>query len=248
MGEAELPDGDDRCPVRKRLRAYAVHLYTASGVVCAFLAAVHITGAEPDPARAFFWLFCAVVIDSTDGILARRWEVTVHAPRIDGGRIDDLVDYLTYTFLPLLLVWRMDWLPAPASLWVIPPMIASLFGFAHTGAKQSTEGFFRGFPSYWNIVAFYIGIWVQYYPPLVAGLILLALAVLTVLPVRFVYLTRMAGPWRGVLLPGGVVWAGLLLYWLNGYPKVAPELFWISLIYPGLYVAGSVHADWRGEV
>ena len=33
------------------------------------------------------------------------------APDIDGRTIDDIVDYLTFTFIPMLLVWRMGWVP-----------------------------------------------------------------------------------------------------------------------------------------
>lgn len=245
----DAPDRSDveQFALGKRLRAYAVHLYTASGVVCAFLAAVQITGEIPDPSRAFFWLFCAVVIDSTDGVLARRWQVTRYAPRTDGGTIDEVVDYLTYTFLPLLLVWRMDWLPAPESLWIIPPMIASLFGFANTAAKQAEEGFFHGFPSYWNIAAFYLGIWVQFYPAYLAGIVLLGLAVLTVLPVRFLYLTRTEGVWKWVLLGLGTLWAVALLYMLSIYPEVSQELFWASMAYPALYLGASIYLDRWGE-
>jgi phosphatidylcholine synthase len=33
-----------------------------------------------------------------------------------------------------------------------------LLGFAHVGAKDEAAGYFRGFPSYWNIAAFYAGL------------------------------------------------------------------------------------------
>ncbi len=65
---------------------------------------------------------------------------------IDGRTIDDIVDYLTYTFVPLLLMWRMGWLPQPAVLWIAPALVASLFGFANTAAKDETAGFFLAFP------------------------------------------------------------------------------------------------------
>jgi phosphatidylcholine synthase len=46
-------------------------------------------------------------------------------PKIEGRTIDDIVDFLTYTFVPLLLMWRMEWLPPPAEVWVIPALMAS---------------------------------------------------------------------------------------------------------------------------
>ena len=54
---------------------WLVHLYTASGAVCAFLALNRIFY---DRYRdAFFWLAFALVIDATDGLLARRATATV---------------------------------------------------------------------------------------------------------------------------------------------------------------------------
>jgi phosphatidylcholine synthase len=129
----------------QRVRGYAVHVYTASGVALALLAAMEICAPAPDTQRCFLLLFAAVFVDATDGFLARRWHVKTWAAAIDGRTIDDIVDYLTFTFLPLLLMWRMEWLPAPAALYVIPALIASLFGFANREAKDEAGGFFRGF-------------------------------------------------------------------------------------------------------
>jgi phosphatidylcholine synthase len=98
---------------RQRVLAYAVHVYTASGVALAFIAAAELCAPAPREQFVFALLFGAVLIDATDGFFARRWDVHRYAPRIDGRTIDDLVDYLTYTFIPLLLIWRAGWLPAP---------------------------------------------------------------------------------------------------------------------------------------
>ena len=141
-----------------RVRAVLVHLYTASGVLLAFLATAEICSAAPDPRVVFALLALAVLVDATDGPLARRWEVKRVLPAIEGRTIDDIVDYLTYTFVPLLLVWRMGWVPEPAAVWIAPALLASLFGFANTGIKDESGGFFLGFPSYWNVVAFYAGL------------------------------------------------------------------------------------------
>jgi phosphatidylcholine synthase len=100
-----------------RARAYAVHVLTASGVAAAFLAVAELFDDAPDERVVFVWLAVAVVIDAVDGPIARVWEVKRFAPDIDGRTIDDIVDYLTFTFIPLLLVWRMGWVPfAPAFL------------------------------------------------------------------------------------------------------------------------------------
>ena len=223
-----------------RAKAYAVHLYTASGVVLAFLAAAEIVSPTPD-ARTVFLLFAGtVLIDASDGPLARAWEVKRFAPDIDGRTIDDIVDYLTYTFLPLLLVWRMGWLPEPGALWVLPALLASLFGFANTGAKDEAGGFFLGFPSYWNVVALYAGILHHLYGPWINAVMLLALAALTLAPIGFLYPNLAPRPWRVPVLAGAMVWLGILFALLPGYPRPPEWLFWLSLVYPALYTALSI--------
>jgi phosphatidylcholine synthase len=228
----------------QRALAHAVHLYTASGIGLAFWAAAEVAVADPDPRRIFLLLAAAVLIDATDGPLARRWHVKSWAPRIDGRTIDDIVDYLTFTFVPLLLVWRMGWLPEPGWLWVVVALIASLFGFANTGAKDEAGGFFLGFPSYWNVVAFYLGIGYAAYGPWPNALIVLALALLTVVPIGFVYPNLAPPPWRFWLSAGAVAWLALAAYMLVGYPTPPAWSVWVSLLYPAVYVTASAHL-WR---
>jgi phosphatidylcholine synthase len=219
-----------------RLRAAALHVYTASGAALAFLATAEIASADPDPRLVLLLLAAAVVVDATDGPLARRWEVKRWLPQIDGRRIDDLVDYLTYTFVPLLLVWRMGWVPDPALIWILPALVASLFGFANTGIKDEAGGFFLGFPSYWNVVAFYAGPFYQLYGATLNAAILLLLAVATVLPLRFIYPNLAPRPWRGPVVLGALLWLAAMLAMLPAYPRVAAWALWLSLLYPAFYV------------
>lgn len=226
----------------EQVRAYAVHVYTASGVVFAFLAAAETCAPEPDPRRVFLWLALAVLVDATDGPLARLWKTKTNAPRIDGRTIDDIVDYLTFTFLPLLLVWRMGWVPEPGWVWVAPALVASLMGFANTAAKDEGGGFFLGFPSYWNVAAFYAGLLFAAAGPWPVAVLLLALALLTVLPVRFIYPNLAPRPWRIPVLLGAAAWLAIMLAMLRGYPEETPGwLLWASLVYPAFYTALSFH-------
>ena len=240
----------DETPTRaeaqwRRFRAYLVHLYTASGVAFAFLATADLCGTTPDPVRVFLLLAAAVIVDSTDGPFARRWQVKRWAARIDGRTIDDIVDYLTFTFVPLLLTWRMGWLPDPAAVWVVPALMASLLGFANTAAKDEAGGFFLGFPSYWNVVAVYAGIWHHLYGPWANAAVVVGLTVLTVLPVRFLYPNLAPPPWRLPVIAGAYLWLAMLLAMLLDYPRVPPWLMWLSLVYPAFYTALSVHLQLR---
>ncbi len=219
-----------------RLRAAAVHLYTASGVALAFFAAAEIASPEPDPRKVLLLLALAVAIDATDGPLARRWEVKRWLPWIEGRTIDDIVDYLTYTFVPLLLVWRMGWVPEPAWVWILPALVASLFGFANTGIKDEAGGFFLGFPSYWNVVAFYAGPLHAMAGPALNAAAILVLALATLLPLRFLYPNLAPRPWRVPVILGALLWLGAMLAMLPSYPQVAPWALWLSLLYPAFYV------------
>ncbi len=234
----------DRPTLSRWVAACAVHLYTSTGVVLAFVAAAAISSQRPDVRVVFLLLALAVLIDSSDGPLARRCRVERWLPEIAGRTIDDLVDYLTYTFVPLLLVWRMEWLPDPALVWIAPALVASLFGFANTGAKDERGGFFLGFPSYWNVVAFYMGIFYHVTGPWVNAALVLSLAVLTLAPVGFVYPNLAPRRWRLLLILGGLVWLALLLGMLIDYPRPPVWTIWLSLFYPLLYIATSFHL-WR---
>jgi phosphatidylcholine synthase len=229
--------------VGEKTLAYSVHVLTASGVVCAFLATAEVCSPHPNPKVVFAWLAAQVVIDAIDGPLARLWRVKERVPYISGRTIDDIVDYLTYTFIPLLLIWRMEWVPAPAAIWVAPAMVASLFGFANTGAKDEGGGFFLGFPSYWNIVAFYLGL----LPPLVGlwpgALVIVCLTVMTVLPIRFIYPNLAPPPWRMPTQVGTVVWGAICIWVWMRYPSPPVWLIWVSLAYPVFYVGLSIMLD-----
>jgi phosphatidylcholine synthase len=227
--------------IAPRVGAALVHVYTASGVLLALAATIEICSAAPDPRYVFLALAGAVMVDATDGPLARLAEVKRWMPSIDGRTIDDIVDYLTYTFVPLLLVWRMGWLPEPAVLWIAPAMVASLFGFANTAAKDETGGFFLGFPSYWNVVAFYAGFVHSFYGPWVNAAALLLLSLLTILPVRFLYPNLAPRPWRAPLILGALAWLGMMLWLLRDYPAAEAWQAWLSLLYPAFYFWLSYH-------
>jgi phosphatidylcholine synthase len=239
-------------PFLTRARAHAVHVLTASGIVAAFLAVAELMEEAPDERIVFAWLVVAVVIDAVDGPLARAWDVKRFAPDIHGRTIDDIVDYLTFTFIPLLLVWRMGWVPfAPGLLgaaWIVPALVASLLGFSHVEAKDEEAGYFRGFPSYWNIVAFYAGLafhgfgetaqWLN-------GVVVLALAALSVAPVRFLYPNLAPRPWKLPVMLGAAAWLALLLGMLLVYRHVPGWVVTVSLIYPLFYAALSIWIDPR---
>lgn len=224
--------------------AWLVHLYTASGAVLAFLAARSII--EYDYRTAFFWLWLQVAIDATDGLLARAARVSVRIPWFNGAKLDDIVDYLTYVFVPALFVWRALLVP---DAWTVPVacaiVLSSAYGFSRDDAKTA-DHFFTGFPSYWNVVAFYL--LVAGWPSRVNAAILLGLAVLVFVPIRYVYPSR-TPVWRWPTNVLGAAWAVLMLVMLWRYPAVPQSLVLVSLVFPVYYLALSVvlHVWHRNE-
>jgi phosphatidylcholine synthase len=213
------------------MSAWLVHLYTASGIVLAFLAARAFI--EFDYRTGFFWLWVQVLIDATDGLLARRLRVRERIPWFDGAKLDDITDYLTYVFVPALFVWRGALVP---NAWVLPVvsaiLLSSAYGFNRTDAKTS-DHFFTGFPSYWNVVTFYL--LVARWPSDVNAAILAACAVLVFVPIRYVYPSRTPA-WSVVTNVAGAIWAGLMLLMLWQYPAVSQAAFFVSLAYPAYYL------------
>lgn len=219
----------------ERWRAWLVHAYTASGVVLAFVAVVRI--AAGDHRGAFLALYGAVMIDATDGWLARRADVAAALPGIDGRRLDDIVDYVTFVFVPALVLVGTDRFPAGWGLWVAGAiLIASACGFARVDAK-SVDHFFTGFPSYWNIVAFYL--YVVDASAYVNAAIVLVLCGLVFVPIGYLYPSR-TPVLRSLTVGLGVAWAALVLAMVIQLPVVSGSLVTLSLGYPVYYAALSV--------
>lgn len=229
---------------KERIKAYLTHLYTASGVVWAALASWSIL-AEEYP-TACLWLMVGMAVDSTDGYLARRYRVREILPKVDGRKMDDIVDYLNYTFLPIVLIAGAERLPEPVLLWASVPMVTSLFAFSNKGIKDKEAGFFLGFPSYWNIVAVYVVLWLNDSDILLIGLVILVFSLLTVLPLRFIYPSH-ASRWKGLLAAGAIAWLVLICYMLLRHPEVPIWLVRASLSYPTLYILLSVYLDYTSR-
>lgn len=198
-------------PVLVRSLAWGVHFYTALGAVCAAAMLVLLVRGGASAFRGTFLLMLvATLIDSTDGTLARRVRIKEVLPGFDGRRLDDLVDWLTYTCLPLMLIWRAEILPPGQEAWLVAPLLASAYGFCQTSIKTD-DGYFLGFPSLWNVVAFYLYVWDL--PGWTSLAILLILSALTFVPSRYLYPSSRPGLINKVSNLGGAVWS-VLLAWI----------------------------------
>jgi phosphatidylcholine synthase len=221
--------------------AAAVHLYTASGAVLAFL--MVLAAIQGNVVLALWINLLTQVIDGTDGMLARRFRVRETLPWFDGRRLDDIVDYLNYVFTPVLLLWTSGYLPTGVTGMILAalPLLASSYQFCRVDAKTD-DHFFLGFPSYWNVVAFYAI--VMNLSPTTVGIVLIFWAIMVFVPIRYLYptQTRML---RSVTLPLTVIWMIAFGVILLQMPAPSALLIDVSLLIMAYYVILSLYLTYK---
>jgi phosphatidylcholine synthase len=216
--------------------AWGVHLFTASGAVIGAVA-LHRT-LVGDHAAACLLMLAGLLIDSVDGTLARRVGVATALPKIDGRRLDDIVDFLNYVVVPCVFLLAIGALPHWA--WAAFPLLASCYGFSQQDAKTKDD-FFLGFPSYWNVLAVYV--WLLGVTPAAATAWVVVLAIGVFVPLKYVYLSKLrVARASSVLL--ACAW-GVLLVAALLVPDRATRLrlVEVSLAFPIYYVGLSA---WLG--
>jgi phosphatidylcholine synthase len=220
-----------------------VHLLTASSAPAGVLAV--LASERGDAAVAMLWMAYTVAIDAIDGTLARAVGVKRVLPIFDGTRLDDIVDYFTYVIVPALFLVHMALLPPAIAVPVaLCPVLASAYGFCRTDAK-TTDHFFTGFPSYWNIVAFYL--FTLGWPRAMNAAVVVAFSVAVFVPIRYLYPSR-TPTLRGLTLTLGIAWAVSVVYALASLARdgAAPHVVVVaSLLFPVYYVALSLVLDRR---
>jgi phosphatidylcholine synthase len=220
--------------------AWLVHAYTALGSVAAFAMTVAVF--QGRYRAAFLLMVAATAIDGTDGVFARWARVKELTPGFDGARLDDIVDYLTFVFVPALLLYRAGSLPPHSGGLVVAAMLlSSAYGFSSTDAKTE-DYFFTGFPSYWNIVALYL--YAGRLPPVVNAAVLLGLSALVFVRIGYVYPTR-TPVLRGLTIALCAVWAAMVLLMILMLPEVPGVLLIGSLFFPVYYVVLSLALNAR---
>jgi phosphatidylcholine synthase len=222
-------------PLPSRLAAAGVHVYTAAGSVLGFL--IVLAAVDGRVVTALWLGLVAMIVDGTDGMLARRLRVKETIPWFDGARLDDIVDYLTYVFAPVVLLWSIGALPAGPLGWVVAalPLMASCYQFCRVDAKTDDHTFL-GFPSYWNVVAFYAV--VLDLGQTAVATILVVCSLLVFVPVRYLYPSRTLAL-RALSLALTAVWFGTYALLLVQLPEPHPVVIALSLAYVGYYVAVS---------
>ena len=229
--------GNADTPSWFRLKAVAVHLYTASGAVLALL--MLVAAFQGEAVKALWLMLLSLLIDSTDGLLARRYRVSEALPFFDGALLDNIVDYMTYVLAPMVLLWSEGYLPEGNAGIVLAalPLLASSYQFCRVDAKTE-DHYFLGFPSYFNVVAFYA---IVFEPgPLALAALLVACSFLVFVPIRYVYPTRTVA-FRKISLTLTALWLLSYAAILWRMPEPDPLVLWFSILYLFYYFGLSLY-------
>ncbi|HPQ99671.1 MAG: CDP-alcohol phosphatidyltransferase family protein [Lewinellaceae bacterium] len=209
----------------RKLLAWAVHVFTASGLILCFLSLIALS--RSDFRMAFIWLFIALIVDGFDGMMARAARVTEVLPMIHGKIMDHLIDFISYAFLPAYFFYVSDLLP-DAVRWVGTCIIllSSILYYAKEG-MVSSDYYFVGFPVLWNLVAFYL-LFVFHFSAVTNFILIVVFGILHFIPLKYAYPSRMLGFRRlaWVLTLSGLISAAIVIW---GYPRDYPVLQWILI-------------------
>lgn len=214
----------------ERLKAWLVHIFTASGIITVFMAL--IAAAENDFRAAILWLIAAQLIDGVDGTLARRYNVQEVLPNVSGKSIDFVIDFCGYAVVPAFIIYQaplmQEWVDLFMALLIV---FTSAIYYGRTG-MITDDFYFKGFPVMWNMAAFYF-IFIFNFPETLNAFLLFLLAVMQFLPIKFAY-PSMTIRWKPITL----IFTAILLVSMTGllifYPDYPEFLYWgpiLSLVY-----------------
>ena len=222
----------------RKLLANGVHLFTATGAVWGFLTLLAIW--DGNIKLAIVYVIIAMFVDGFDGILARWLDVKKHAAWIDGGLMDNIIDYMTYVVVASLLLIKVpDLMPKGLEMVAaLSILLTSAFQFSQTEAKNdgTDSYFFKGFPSVWNFLVFYMMLlglnpWINF-------VLLVTCNILVFVPIRFLYPTRNTR-YRKFTLAFTYAYGALGVWGLLQYPDVPEWVAPVSFLYVAYYAAMS---------
>lgn len=224
----------ERLPLwlRKTL-AWSVHLFTATGAVWGFLTLIAIW--ESNYRMAIVYIVIAMFVDGFDGMLARWFHVKEYAKGVDGGLMDNIIDYLNYVLVAALLLLRVpDLMPQRfAMAAAISILLTSAYQFSQTEAKTDNNSyFFRGFPSVWNFLVVYMML--LRLNPWINLTALVVCNVLVFVPIRYLYPTRNTRL-RRFTLGFTYLYGGIGVWGLLQYPDVPGWVAPASFVYVAYY-------------
>jgi phosphatidylcholine synthase len=228
--------------ILRQISGWLIHLFTASAAIVGLFSLYAIY--QGRFLLAFWLMGVTIFIDSIDGTLARRVGVKDVVPKIDGTLLDNIVDYLNYVITPAFFLLVSDLLPG---FWKVigasAIVLASAYQFTQADAKTS-DNFFKGFPSYWNLVVFYL--FLAEMSPWFNFFIIIFLSFMIFVPIKYLYLTRIdnvtsSKPLRALLMLATFIYALATIMLLATYPDKNPVYIAINWFFGILYVFVSLY-------
>jgi phosphatidylcholine synthase len=180
---------------------------TASGAVAGLLALQAVI--DGNIRGALLWLVVCQVLDGLDGPIARKIDVVIHAPRVDGYVLDLIVDYLTCVVVPVALLVRLQILPHEFQTLIAGLiLLLSALWFARTDI-ETEDHWFNGFPAVWNLaVPTYLVLDLK---PNTVAIVTLILCFSQLTMIKFPHIIRVQA-FRYITLPFGILYIGNLFY------------------------------------
>ena len=217
----------------KKTLAWSVHLFTATGAIWGFLTLLAIF--EENWRAAIIWIITAMFVDGFDGMLARWFHVKEYAKGVDGGLMDNIIDYLNYVVVAAFILIKAPNLMPPGleMIAAFSILLTSAYQFSQVDAKTDEQSFFfKGFPSVWNFLVLYM---------MLLGLnpwfnlaLLVVCNILVFVPVKYVYPSRNTRL-RRLTLVLTYLYGAIGVWGLMQYPSVPQWIVWISLVYVAYY-------------
>src|SRR5215212_4258104 len=224
----------ERLPLSiKKALAWSVHLFTATGAIWGLLTLLAVF--EQNWRAAITWMITAMFVDGFDGMLARWFHVKEYARGVDGGLLDNIIDYLNYVVVAaLILIKAPNLLPARLEMiGAFSILLTSAYQFTQVDAKTDEQSFFfKGFPSVWNFLVIYMMLlglnpWLNF-------TLLVICNILVFVPVKYLYPSRNTRL-RRLTLGLTYLYGALGVWGLLQYPSVPQWVMWVSLAYVAYY-------------
>lgn len=228
---------------------FLIHLWTLAGLSFAMLAAQRLLDGDIDGAVRFCLM--VLVVDHTDGTLARRFRVRDRIPRVSGETLDLVTDVIGLTFVPLL-VCREGGVFLPGWGSAIAVLGAATCSYKYSmKARVLEDGYSSGAPPVFLSLLIF---WLLRIPPAWGTAYAILLIALCWSPIRYPITSLVTTHWKPGFesITNYLAFASMIpaMIWLRAAPAIcfwpilAAVLFHI-LVSPILMAGGIVRPGFR---
>ncbi len=230
-------------------RLFLIHLWTLAGLGFAMLAAQQVLLGDFNAAAR--WLLLVLLVDHTDGTLARHFRVRERLPEISGETLDLITDVIGLTFVPMLFCW---WAGVFLPGWGRPLTLAAAVTCSlkySMKARSLERGVSHGAPPvFFSVMLF----WLLGLPPLFATLYTCLLILLCCAPISYPITSLVTTHWKPgfesitnyvsfIAMVPAMIWlrdANAIFYWIPLTVVlfqlfIAPLLLGLRVLQPGFH-------------